>query len=146
MSNLFPYANHVLAAALLVLGLGFHFLGQLVSVMNWPFATRIGLQEKQLAPDQADYEYSIAVADVSLGWLYGLAAVGLATGAEWGYLLAIVPGSILLYHAIFAWVCEGRRRKAGQGLWSDAFRITWCGANALTACLALAVGWAGPVA
>ncbi|NIP17766.1 MAG: hypothetical protein GWM87_06160 [Xanthomonadales bacterium] len=84
------------------------------------------------------------MADTALGWLYGVAAAGLLLDATWGYRLAWIPGSILLYHAISAWAWEANRRAAGHGLWSDTLRIAWCGANALTGLLALLVAWAGP--
>jgi hypothetical protein len=43
MSALFPYANFVAGVLILVVGFCFHWLGQLVSVLNWNLATRIGL-------------------------------------------------------------------------------------------------------
>jgi hypothetical protein len=96
-----------------------------------------------LPPPYRVYEHAIAVADVVLGWIYGVAAVGLLLGAEWGYTLAWIPGSILVYHAVSAWTWEANRRKAGQQLWRDSMRIAWCGANIFTGLLALAVAWVG---
>ncbi|MFC1523727.1 hypothetical protein ACFL6N_02940 [Thermodesulfobacteriota bacterium] len=143
MSHLFPYANIVAGVFILIIGFCFHWLGQFISLFNWDLATRLGLQEKKMLPEYKVYEHAIAVADATFGWLYGVAAVGLFLNAEWGYKLAFIPGSLLLYHAISAWVWEGNRRTAGRGLWSDSLRIGWCTANALAGVLALLVAWAG---
>lgn len=143
MSALFPSANIIAGGLIFVVGFCFHWLGQLLSVFDWGLATRLGLQEKELLPEFKVYEHAIAVADVAMGWLYGVAAIGLLIGAEWGYQIAWVPGSILLYHAISAWVWEKNRRAAGRPLWSNALRIGWCGANAFTGLLALLVAWSG---
>ncbi len=143
MSNLFPHANIVAGVLVLVIGLGMHWLGQLISVINSDLGTKLGLQEKTLLPEYRVYEHSIAVADSALGWIYGIAAIGLLLDTGLGYKLAWIPGSILLYHAISAWVWEGNRRAAGNGLWSNRMRIGWCSLNALTGILTLAVAWAG---
>ena len=145
MSQLFPYANIVSGILILIIGFGFHWIGQIVSVLNWELGTKIGLQEKELIPEYKIYEHAIAVADSALGWIYGIAAVGLIFNFDFGYKLAWIPGSILLYHSISAWVWEGNRRAAGKGLWSDQMRIGWCTLNALTGLLALAVAEAGKV-
>ncbi|HOO78717.1 MAG TPA: hypothetical protein PLI51_08065, partial [bacterium] len=143
MGSLFPYANVVAGALIVVVGVCFHWLGQLVSVVNWGLATRLGLQEKALPPEYKVYEHALAVADVALGWIYGVAAVGLFLDAGWGYKLAWIPGSILLYHAVGAWVWEANRRAAGHRLMSDSLRIGWCFANAVAGVFVLAVAWAG---
>ena len=143
MSNLFPYANIVAGILVLLIGFFAHWLGQLVSVVNWDRATRFGLQEQDMLPEYKAYEHAIAVADSALGWVYGIAAVGLLLNAEWGYKLVWIPGSILLYHAVSAWTWEGNRRRAGNQYWSDTTRIGWCLANAATGILAILVAWAG---
>lgn len=143
MDTLFPYANIVAGVLLFIVGFCFHWLGQFFSILNWDLATRLGLQEKEMPAEYKVYEHAIAVADTALAWLYGVAAVGLILNAEWGYKLAWIPGSILLYHAISAWVWEGNRRKSGHQLWSNTFRIGWCSVNVLTAVLALLVAWTG---
>ncbi len=143
MSNLFPYANVVTGVCILVVGFCFHWLGQLISILDWNLATRLRLQEANMLPEYKVYEHAIAVADTALAWVYGVAAVGLLLDAAWGYQLAWIPGSILLYHAITAWVWEANRRAAGHGLWSQSLRIGWCSANALTGVLALLVAAAG---
>ena len=144
MSALFPYANIVAGSLIFIVGFGLHWLGQLISVLSWDVATQIGLQEEDLTSDYIVYEHAIAVADSAVAWLYGVAAVGLLINAPWGYKLAWIPGSILVYHAISAWVWEGNRRRAGHRLWSDAKRIGWCSANVATGLLTLLVAWTGP--
>ena len=51
MSGLFPYANILAGLLVLLVGFGFHWLGQLVSVINWKLAPRLGLREKDLLPE-----------------------------------------------------------------------------------------------
>jgi len=143
MNLFFPYANVVAGILILVFGFCFHWLGQLVSVLNWDLATRIGLQEKEMAPEYKVYEHAIAVADTAMAWLYGVAAVGLFINAEWGYKLAWIPVTILLCPSISAWFWEGNRRAAGYQLWSNSLRIGWCSANAVTGLVALGVAWTG---
>ena len=143
MTPLFPHANIVAGVLIFVIGFCGHWIGQLISVLNWDLASRMGLQEKGLPSAYKVYEHAIAVADTAMAWLYGIAAVGLFLNAGWGYKLAWIPGSILLYHAISAWVWEANRRAAGYRLWPEALRIGWCGANAVTGVLALLVAWTG---
>lgn len=143
MSSLFPYANLVAGVLILLIGFCAHWLGQLISVIDWDRATSLGLQERRSLPEYKVYEHAIAVADVAIGWIYGIAAVGLFLNAEWGYKLAYIPGSILLYHSISAWTWEANRRAAGHRLWTDSVRIGWCSINAVTGVLAILVAWAG---
>ena len=143
MFPVFPFAHIVTAVLLLIVGFLFHWIGQLISVINWALATRLGLQEKDMPQAYRVYEHAIAVADVAVGWTYGLTAVGLLLRAPWGFRLACVPGAVLIYHAVSAWVWEGNRRKAGAGMWSNAMRVGWCTANLVTGCLALLCAWAG---
>ena len=143
MSAFFPHANVVAGVFILIVGFCFHWIGQLISVLNWDLATQFGLQEKGMPPEYKVYEHAIAIADTAMGWLYGVAAVGLFLDAEWGYKLAWIPGAILVYHAISAWVWEANRRAAGRRFWSDALRVGWCIANAIAGLLALLVAWYG---
>jgi hypothetical protein len=137
----FPY-DHILAGiAVLIVGFAFHWCGQLVSVLNWNFATKLGLQEKKMLPEYKVYEHAIAMSDVAVGWLYAVAGIGLLLGTPWGFKLAFIPGAILLYHSLNAWFWEGNRRKAGHGLWGNAMRFAWCSANFLTGAVAILVGW-----
>ncbi len=145
MSALFPHANLLAGLLILIVGVGFHFCGQLLSVLNWPLAERLGLQEANMPPGYRAYEHGTAMGDVLLGWTYGLAALWLFLGADWGYKLAAIPGAVLVYHALCAWFWEVDRRRDGNGFWTDRFRAAWCGANLITGLLALATAWAGPI-
>ena len=84
----------------LIVGFLFHWIGQLVSVLNWNLATRLGFQEKVMLPEHKVYEHGTAMADVLVAWIYGVAGVGLLLGARWGFKLAWIPGSILIYHGM----------------------------------------------
>ena len=137
------YANIIVGALIFIVGFCFHWLGQLISVLNWKLATKLGLQEKEMRPEYKVYEHAIAVADTAIGWLYGVVAVGLFLNIEWSYKLALIPGSILIYHSISAWVWEGNRRATGHRLWSNSLRIAWCSINFLTGFLALIIAWTG---
>ena len=144
MSPLFPYANAVAAILLFVVAFGFHFVGQSISVLNWDLARRLGLQEKAAPRDYYPYEHGTAMADVLIGWLYPIAAIGLLINAEWGYRLAWIPGSILVYHSLSSWFWEADRRAAGHQLQSETFRVIWCGGNFITGLLTILVAWFGP--
>ncbi len=133
--------NIIVGVLILIVGFLFHWIGQLVTVINWDFATRIGLQEEGLPPEYKVYEHAIAIADVVLGWIYGLAGLGLLLDADWGYKLVWFPGVVLLYHGISYWFWTGNRRKAGNQLVGDAMRIGWVLANCITGLLAILLAW-----
>jgi hypothetical protein len=141
MAQSFPYANVVAGVLVLVVGFIFHWIGQLISVSNWNLATRIGLQEEELLPEYKVYEHAIALADVAVGWIYGIAGVGLLIDAELGYKLAWFPGVILVYHSISYWFWTGNRRKAGHKLVADSVRIGWPVVNFAAGALAILVAW-----
>jgi hypothetical protein len=141
MPHAFPYDNVAAGVLVLVVGFGFHWIGQTLSVVNWDLATRLGLQEKGALPEYRVYEHAIAVADTSIAWLYGIAGVGLLLGASWGYKLAWFPGVVLVYHAIFFWVLTGNQRKAGHQLFGPSLRIGWTTANMVTGLLTIVVAW-----
>lgn len=50
MDQLFPGANVVAGALVLIVGFGLQFGGQLISVVNSDLATRWGLQESPMPP------------------------------------------------------------------------------------------------
>ena len=143
MPHVFPFDNVVAGVCLLIVGFGFHWLGQGLSIANWDLAERWGLQEAGAPPEYKVYEHAIAVADVAVGWIYGLAGVGLLMGAPWGYKLAWIPGGILVYHAISFWAWTGNQLRAGQDLPTgrQPFRTGWTVANLLTGLLSLLVAW-----
>lgn len=141
MDRVFSYANDVAGVLVLVVGFAFHWIGQLLSIINWGLATRIGLQEEELLPEYKAYEHAIAAADVALGWIYGLAGLGLILGTQWGYKLAWFPGVVLVYHGISYWFWTGNRRKAGHKFVADSTRIGWTVANLVAGGLAILVAW-----
>lgn len=141
MNQIFPYANIVTGILVLVIGFLMHWIGQLVSIINWEFAARIGLQEKGMPKEFKVYEHAIAVADVTVGWTYGLAGVGLILGTPWSYELIWVPGTILIYHGISAWFWFGNQKKIGHQLLTGSFRAIWCSINLITGILAVAIAW-----
>ncbi len=143
---LFPYSNVVAGVLILVVGFGFHFIGQLISVLNWDTAIRLGLQDKAAPPDYYPYEHGTAVADVLIGWTYPIAAIGLLMNAGWAYKLAWIPGSILLYHSLNSWFWEADRRTAGHRIQSEIVRVIWCSGNFFTGLLTILVAWVGPAA
>ncbi len=141
MSHLFPYDNIISATLIFIVGFIFHWLGQLISVINWKFASRIGLQEANIPKEYKVYEHASAVADSLIGWIYGIAAVGLFLNAPWGYTLAWFPGVVLLYHAISFWFYTMNRNRDGNKLESNTLRISWTLANLTTAIFAILMAW-----
>lgn len=141
MDQLFPYANIVTGILVFIIGFLAHWVGQLISLINWDFATKIGLQEKGMPKEFKVYEHAIAVADVAIGWIYGIAGVGLILDTWWGYKLAWFPGVVLLYHGISAFFWFGNQRKMGYEMVTNGFRITWSLLNIITGLLAIAVAW-----
>jgi hypothetical protein len=142
MDQVFPYASIVAGTLVLAVGFIFHWIGQLVSILNWDLATRIGLQEKG-PPEYKVYEHAIAVADVAIGWVYGVAGVGLILGTSWGFKLAWFPGVVLIYHGISFWFWTGNQKRSGHQLITDPVRVAWSLANVTTGVLAILVAWTG---
>ena len=141
VEQLFPYANIVVGVLIFVVGFIFHWFGQLISVINWDFAKKIGLQEKRLIPEFKVYEHAIAVADVAIGWIYGIAAVGLIVNASWAFKLAWFPGIIMIYHSISFWVWVGNQNKSGHPTTSSVFKVVWFLANFIPGLLAVLLAW-----
>ena len=139
MDQLFPYANIVVGILVLIVGFLFHWLGQLISVLDWDLAIRLGLQEQAVPAEYKVYEHGIAMADVVVGWVYGIAGLGLVLDAAWGYKLAWVPGVILVYHSASFWFWTGNWKRAGVQL--PAYRVPWFLANLITGVLAVMVAW-----
>ncbi len=140
MNQIFPYANIVVGILVFVVGFIFHWLGQLISIINWEYATKIGLQEK--GPKEFKvYENAIAKADVFLGWIYGIAGVGLILDLPWSYKLIWLPGVVFVYHAISFWHWTINQWKIGHNIFSPTFRITWTLANFVPGILAMFIAW-----
>ena len=139
MEPLFPYANVITGVLILIVGFIFHWIGQLISIINWDLALRLGLQEKDMPAEYKVYDHGVAVADVTIGWIYGIAGVGLILGAQWGFKLAWFPGVILIYHGISYWFWTRNQRIAGHR--TEPYRIGWFLANLITGVLALLIAW-----
>lgn len=140
-NQIIPYSNIIVGILIFIVGFIFHWVGQLISVINWNYATKIGLQEKKLLPEYKVYEHAIAVADVMIGWIYGIAAVGLILNTSWGYKLAWIPGIILIYHSISYWFWKGNQNKSGHKITSNSFRIVWFLLNFITGILCILIIW-----
>ena len=140
-TQLFPYANIVVGILIFIVGFGLHFIGQLISLVNREFAVRIGIWEKDMIPEFEVYEKGIAVADVMIGWIYGIAAVGLILNAPWSYKLAWIPGVIMVYHSLSFWFWVGNQNKLGHPLNTNRFRIGWFLANFVTGILTILIVW-----
>jgi hypothetical protein len=143
MSDLYSYASVITGLLILIVGFGFHWMGQLISLLDRGLAIRIGLWEAGMPPEYEVYENAIAVTDVAIGWIYGVAGIGLVLGAQWGYTLAWIPGVILIYHGISFWFWTGNQKKAGQHLTftKTPARVGWFLANFITGILALTVAF-----
>ena len=140
-TQLFPYANIVVGILIFIVGFMIHWVGQIISLINWDFAARIGIAEKNMIPEFKVYERGIAAADAMIGWIYGIAAVGLILNAPWAYKLAWIPGIILVYHGLSFWFWVGNQNKAGYPINSKGLRIGWSLANLVTGILAILVAW-----
>ncbi len=145
MDPLLYYAGIITGILILIVGFGFHWIGQIISVVNRDLAIQIGIWEKGNLPEYEVYENAIAVTDVLIGWIYGIAGAALLLGISWGYRLAWVPGVVLLYHSLCFWFWTANQENAGQqtAFSSGTARIGWFLANFVTAVLALSVAWAG---
>jgi len=140
-NEIFPYANIIVGILVFIVGFIFHWIGQLISVVNWKYATKIGLQEKEMIPEYKVYEHAIAVADVMIGWIYGIAAVGLILNISWAYKLAWIPGVILIYHSLSFWFWIGNQNKSGHTTTTNTFRVVWFLLNFITGTLCILIIW-----
>lgn len=141
MHNLFPYDNLIIGILIFIVGFVFHWICQLISVVNWELAARIGLQEDRMPKEYKIYEHAIAISDVLMGWVYGIAAIGLILNLSWSYKLAFIPGSILIYHSLGFWFWNINQIKDGINLNSLTFRIVWTISNFATGILAILITW-----
>ena len=137
--ELFILDNIVVGILILIVGFIFHFIGQLISVINWDYAKKIGLQEKKNLPEYEVYEHAIAVADVLIGWIYGIVAIGLILDLSWAYTLAWIPGVVFVYHSLFYWIMKGNQNKSGNQITNTAMRIGWTLLNFITGILTILI-------
>ena len=87
------------------------------------------------------YEKAIAYADVFLGWIYGVAGIGLLLELPWSYKLLWFPAGILTYHSISYWFWTAYQKRIGYKLISNKFRVSWTTANLITGILAILMAW-----
>lgn len=139
MFPLFPYVSTITGILILIVGFGFHWLGQLISLLDRDLAIRAGIWEAAMPEEYEVYENAIAIADVVIGWIYAIAGIGLILGTSWGYTLAWVPGIILVYHSLCFWSWTGNQKSAGQYLafTKNPARVAWFLANLITGLLAV---------
>lgn len=76
-----------------------------------------------------------------IGWIYGIAAVGLILDVSWAYKLAWIPGVILVYHSLSFWFWVGNQNKLGHPLITNRLRVTWFIANLVTGVVTILVAW-----
>ena len=138
-TQIFPFANVVVGLLVLLLGFFLHWLGQLISLVNWDFAVKLRIAEKQTLPEYKVYELGIASADVLLGWIYGIAAVGLILDLSWAYELIWIPAVVFVYHGLSYWFYIGNQNKLGKPTTTFRFRIGWTLFNVGVGLLAILV-------
>jgi hypothetical protein len=140
-TEIIPYANIIVGILLFIVGFIFHWIFQLISTLNWNLATKIGVQEKGMLPEYKVYEHAIATTDSMLGWIYGIAAVGLILNTSWAYKLAWIPAVILVYHGLSCWFWMGNQNKTGHQLTTNTFRFLWFLLNFGTGVLCIIIIW-----
>jgi hypothetical protein len=145
LDQFFQYISIITGLLVLIVGFGFHWIGQFISVVNRDLAIRIGIWEKDNLPEYEVYENAMAIADVLIGWTYGIAGAALILGSSWGYKLAWIPGVILLYHSLSFWFWTANQEKAGHvtAFTKNPARTAWFLANFVTGVLAISVAWVG---
>jgi hypothetical protein len=139
--QLFPFANIVTGILVLIVGFGLHWVGQLISWVNWDLSVKLGIANKDTIPEHRDYEQGMAAADSLLAWVYGIAAIGILFNISWAYKLLWFPGVVLIYHALGFWFWTRYQIKAGRPMYSTTFAIVWCSVNIVTGALAILLAW-----
>jgi hypothetical protein len=141
LNEIIPFANIIVGILIFIVGFIFHWIGQLISIINWDYAIKIGLQEKKMLPEYKVYEHAIATADVLIGWIYIITAIGLILDISWAYKLAWVPGVIMIYHSLSFWFWIGNQNRLGHSTTSNKFRISWFLLNFITGIMAILIAW-----
>lgn len=141
MIELFPYANIISGVLVLIIGFVFHFIGQLISVISWNQAVKLGIAEEEMLQEYKDYELGMAMADVLIGWAYGFIGIGLILGTSWSFKLAWIPGVIFTYHGISFWFWSRNQENRGHKYRSTLGRVGWCMTNMISGILIILVAW-----
>ena len=145
MDPVFHSSTLLTGILVLIVGFGFHWIGQLISLANPDLAKRLGILEKDTLPEYEVYENAIAIADVAIGWTYGIAGAALILGIPSGFRLAWIPGVVLLYHSISFWFWTTNQKRAGHHLpfTREPVKTCWFLANFITGTLAISVAIIG---
>ncbi|MBI5458512.1 hypothetical protein [Methanobacterium sp.] len=141
MMELFTYSNILAGVLILIIGFGFHFIGQLISVLDWKRAVKLGIAEKEILPEYRDYELGMAMADILVGWVYVLIGVGLILDISWSFKLAWIPGVIFIYHSISFWFWSRNQEYRGYKYRSTIGRMGWFLANLLSGIFIILFAW-----
>jgi len=91
------------------------------------------------------YDNEIAVADIAIAWIYGIAGAGLIPGISWGYKPVWIPGVVLLNHSLCFWFWTANQKRSGHPItWSrEPARSGWFLLNFFLGVLAMYVAWIG---
>ena len=141
MDQVFPYANIVAGVLVLVVGFGFHWIGQLVSVLNWDTAQRSASRKWRCCPSTRSTKTPSPRPTSRWAGSMALPLPASCLARTGATSLPGIPGVVLVYHAFSYWFWTGNRRKAGHKLVSDSMRIGWPVANFVTGTLAIVVAW-----
>jgi len=141
MMELFAY-DHIIAGFLvLIIGFVFHFIGQLISLIDWKIAVHLKIAERKLLSEYKDYEQGMAMADVLIGWTYLFIGVGLILGTPWSFKLAWVPGIIFIYHSLSFWFWSRKQEQKGHKYRSTLGKTGWFLMNLLSGISIILVAW-----
>ena len=139
MQSLFPFAHIIAGIIILIVGFGFHFLGQLMGFLYWEpelkhsFIINMPIKAK-------GYAHIVAISDVAIGWSYAIIGMGMYIGKSWSYTLAWIPGIILFLEGISFWTWRNQNNRPAQDL-SLTERIEWSGLNIVSGLFILLVAW-----
>lgn len=140
MQSLFPFAHIIGGVLILIVGFGFHFLGQLMGFLHWEPELKhsfiINMPIKSTG-----YEHLVAVSDIAIGWSYAIIGMGLYLGRPWGYTLAWIPGIILLLEgsSFLTWCCLKKVQKPDLSLLE---RVEWGSLNIVSGLFIILIAWA----
>ncbi|MGC9517918.1 MAG: hypothetical protein ACP5C3_09520 [Methanomicrobiales archaeon] len=139
MLDLFNFASILAGFLILIIGFGLHFIGQLISVLNWDLAVRMGMAEKGILREYLTYENAMALTDVAIGWIYLPIGIGLILGLGWSYNLAFIPGVIFIYHSISFFFWTGNQEREGNVYYTQTKRVSWFLLNFISGIIILIV-------
>ena len=139
--ELLAYDNIIAGFLVLIIGFVFHFIGQLISLIDWNLAVNLKIAEKSLRSEYKDYEEGMAMADVLIGWTYFFIGVGLILGTPWSFKLAWIPGVIFIYHSLSFWFWSRKQEQKGHKYRSTLGKTGWFLVNLLSGILIVLIAW-----